>query len=153
MESKMKSNKSSMVEMNNLVLPSHTNARGTIFGGTIMSWIDIAAAICALRHSREICVTASVDRLKFLAPARVGDNVIVKARLIYTGRTSMIIAVDAFSEILKTGEINKCVTAHLTFVALDNNNKPTPVPGILLETEDQKKDFEMAEKRRKELLK
>jgi acyl-CoA hydrolase len=143
----------SCVEMNNLVLPSHTNALGTIFGGTIMSWVDIAAAICALRHSREVCVTVSIDRLKFLAPAYVGQNVNVRARLIHTGKTSMMIEVDAFTEDLRTGDINKCVSAHLTFVALDDNKKPTAVPGILLETDQQKKDFENAENVRKELLK
>jgi acyl-CoA hydrolase len=145
--------KDSFVEMNNIVLPSHANARGTVFGGTMMSWIDIAAAICATRHAREICVTASIDTLNFLAPAVIGNNVNLKAHVVYTGKTSLVISVDAFAEDMLSGKRHKCSTARLTFVALDKNHKSTPVPPLLLETEEQKKEFEKVEKRRKELLK
>ena len=74
----------STVETHQIVLPSHTNAIGTIFGGTVMSWIDIAAAICAQKHAGQICVTASVDALHFLNPVRLGDMVRLVAKVVYT---------------------------------------------------------------------
>src|SRR5437868_8054675 len=104
----------SFVETNEIVLPSHANALGTIFGGVLMSWIDITAAICAQRHSGRIAVTASVDMLKFLVPAHVGDTVTLKAKVVYTGNTSMMVAVDVVAENPLEGIKRRCVTAHLS---------------------------------------
>lgn len=142
----------SVVETNNIVLPSHANAQGSVFGGTIMGWIDICAAICAQRHAGLPSVTASVDTLNFISPVRVGDTVTLKARMVYTGKTSMMIAVDVWANDPLSGKTCLCVSAYLTFVALDRHGKPTRIPGLKLETEDEKKDFAAAAERRRQLL-
>ena len=150
---KKKKPSESQVETNHLVLPSHANALGTIFGGVLMSWIDIAAAISAQRHSGRISVTAGVDALYFLAPVNVGDAVCLKARVVYTGRTSMITAVEVTSENLKApGQRQRCVTAFLSMVAVDDNKKPTPVPELILESAEDKAAFTEAAERRQFLL-
>jgi len=147
-----KSAKDSFVETNYIVLPSHTNALGSIFGGTIMSWIDVAAAICAQRHSGRICVTASVDALHFLHPVQSGDMVNLRAKVIYTGKTSMLISVVVYAENPMRGQRAHCVDALLTFVALGEDRKPTPVPELLCTTKEEKEAFEQAAKRRRDLL-
>jgi len=148
-----KSASESMVESYHIVLPSHANALGTIFGGTVMSWIDVSAAICAQRHSRLICVTASVDALSFLAPARVGDTVQLRAKVVHTGRTSMMIYVDVRAEDYRQEDRRKCVDAYLTFVALNEQNQPAAVPPLLLETDEEKREFAAAAQRRESLIK
>lgn len=143
----------SCVDNSYLVLPEHANAVGTIFGGTIVSWIDIIAAICAQRHCRKISVTASIDALNFLNPVFVGDTVNLCARVVYTGRTSMMIYVDVTAENpIKNQQPRRCVDAYLTFVALDENRKPAAVPPLLLKTEEEKAAFERAAKRRESLI-
>lgn len=117
-----------------------------------MSWIDVVAAICAQRHSGKICVTASVDALHFLHPVQAGDTVTLYAKVVYTGRSSMMIEVEVYAENPMIGSRAHCVSALLTFVALGEDRKPTAVPELLLETEDQKKDFERARLRREALL-
>lgn len=141
-----------LLETNHIVLPSHTNALGTIFGGVLMSWIDVTAAICAQRHAGKVVVTASIDVLHFLAPARVGDIVNLKARIIHTGKTSMIVRVDATAENAHTKQSQRCVTADLSFVALDANSRPSPVAPISPDSAQEKRDFEHAAERRKMLL-
>jgi len=141
-----------MVENHQLVLPSHTNALGTIFGGTIMSWIDIAAAICAQKHSGEVCVTASVDALNFLNPVRMGNMVHLRAKVIFTGRTSMMVQVKVTAQELRSETEVPCVDALLTFVAVDISGKPISVPGLELQTAEEKKDYERASERRTALL-
>lgn len=139
--------------MTELVLPSHTNALGTIFGGTIMSWIDIAAAICSQRHSGREVVTASIDSLSFVAPVYKGWVVNLKASVNYVSRTSMEVGVRVDAENPKTGELFHTSTAYLTFVAIGSNGKPAPVPGLILENEDQKRRHEAARLRREARLK
>jgi len=143
----------STVENHQLVLPSHTNALGTIFGGTIMSWIDIAAAICAQKHSGEVCVTASVDALNFLNPVRLGNMVHLRAKVVFTGRSSMMVAVKVTAQELRSEKEVPCVDALLTFVAVDALGKPIAVPGLELQTDEEKKDYEKASERRAALLK
>lgn len=138
----------SLVETAHIVLPSDANALGTIFGGTLMSWIDLAAAITASRHSRQICVTASMDRLDFLEPIRVGDNVILKARVHYTGKSSIEIGVNAEKEDPRTGQRTHAATCYLTFVAVDEAGQPVAIPQILPETPEEKRRFAEAEQRR-----
>jgi len=138
----------SQVVMTQLVLPSHTNSLDTIFGGTIMSWIDIAAAIAAQRHSGCEVVTASIDKLDFIAPVKKGWVVNLKASLNFTSKSSMEIGVRVDAENPKTQESFHTASAYLTFVALGSDGKPTTVPGLILETEDQKRRFENARKRR-----
>lgn len=134
--------------MTELVLPSDANALGTVFGGKIMSLIDIAAAIAAGRHARKVVVTASLDALHFVAPVKVGDVVHVKASVNYAHRTSMEVGVRVESENLVTGEMHHTATAYATFVALDSHGRPTPVPSVAPESPEEKRRFEGAKKRR-----
>jgi acyl-CoA hydrolase len=131
-----------------LVLPSDTNNHGTIFGGTMMAYIDEVAAIAAMRHSRRAVVTASIDSIDFLSPAKMGHSVCIEAYVASTGRTSMEVFVKVISENLKTGERMLTATSFLTFVALDENGKPTPVPPVIPETEEEKFLAETAAERK-----
>ncbi len=143
----------SAVEMTELVLPNDTNLLGNLLGGRLMHWIDIAGAIAASRHSGRVVATASIDSLDFRHPARMGELVILRARLTWVGRTSMEVTVKAYAENTKTGSVIMTNKAYMTFVALDEEGKPTPVPPLIPETEDEKKDFAEAEARRNERLK
>lgn len=138
----------SQVTSSHLVLPSDTNALGSIFGGTIMSWIDIVAAIAAQRHSNAIVVTASVDRLNFVAPVYQGWVVNLKASVNYTGKTSMEVGVRVDAENPITSETFHTVSAYLTFVAVDRGGKPIAVPRIAPETVAEKRRFQAAERRK-----
>ena len=139
----------SKVTMTELVLPNHTNSLGGAFGGAVMSWIDIAAAISAQRHSQNIVVTASVDDLHFVAPIEAGWVVNLKASVNYAARTSMEVGVRVEAENPLSGEVHHTVTAYLTFVALDKNRKPIEVPPVLPETEEEKRRYKAGEQRRK----
>lgn len=142
----------SQVIMTQLVLPTHINALGSIFGGTIMSWIDIAAAIAAQRHSNKEVVTASIDSLSFIAPVYKGWVVNLKASVNYTSRTSMEVGVRVDAENPKTGEVFHTASAYTTFVALGSNGKPTEVPGLVCETADEKRRYDEGKRRREERL-
>ena len=135
-----------------LVLPNDANTMGNVLGGRVLHWIDLAAAIVAHRHSRTEAVTASMDEVSFLAPIRVGQMAVIGARMTYVGRTSMEIRVDVQSEDLLTGERRQTSTAYLTFVAVDGNGHPMDVPPLLLETEDEKREAQAAERRREARL-
>jgi acyl-CoA hydrolase len=139
---------SSQVVMTQLVLPSHTNSLDTVFGGTVMSWIDIAAAIAAQRHSNKAVVTASIDQLNFIAPIKKGWVVNLKASVNYTSRTSMEVGVKVEAENPVTSELFHTASAYLTFVALGSDGKPSTVPTLDLETEVEKRRYEAAQKRR-----
>ncbi len=143
----------SQVVMTQLVLPSHTNSLGTIFGGTIMSWIDIAAAIVAQRHSNRPVVTASIDRLDFIAPVKIGWVVNLKASINFVSKSSMEIGVRVEAENPMTQEVFHTASAYLTFVALGNNGKPTEVPSLKLVTADDLRRFKNATERREQRLK
>lgn len=134
--------------MTEIVLPSDTNALGTIFGGKIMAWIDIAGAIAAGRHARKVVVTASIDALHFLAPVKLGQVVHIRAMVNFASRTSMEVGVKVNSENLVTGEQVHTATAYTTFVALDENGRPTPVPAIIPKTDEEKRRYQAAQKRR-----
>lgn len=138
----------SQVIMTELVLPTHTNSIGSVFGGTIMAWIDIAAAIAAQRHSGREVVTASIDRLDFVAPVYKGWVVNLKASVNFTSRTSMEVGVRVDAENPKTGDTFHTASAYCTFVALGSNGKPTEVPGLELVTESDKRRFEHGQRRR-----
>ncbi|MGZ3744373.1 MAG: acyl-CoA thioesterase [Pseudobdellovibrionaceae bacterium] len=143
----------SQVIMTQLVLPSHINAMGSIFGGTVMSWIDIAAAIAAQRHSNKEVVTASIDSLSFIAPVYKGWVVNLKASVNFTSRTSMEVGVRVDAENPRTGEVFHTASAYTTFVALGSNGKPAEVPTLILETAEEKRRFEAGKKRRESRLK
>ncbi len=140
------------VVMTELVLPSHTNALGTIFGGVVMSWIDVAGAIAAMQYSRSHVVTVSVDYLHFIAPIKTGFTVRVEARVTYTGTTSMEVEIIVFSENSMTGDRRQATHAFLTYVAVDEFNRPRPVTKLLATTAQEKKLQAEAEKRRKARL-
>lgn len=138
----------SAAEFTHLVLPPDTNALGTIFGGRLMEWIDIGAAIVASRHCHKVAVTASMDALNFISPIKLGDVVILKTSLNYTHKSSMEVGVRVESENLQTGERRHTASAYLTFVALGDDKRPVPVPTVIPETEDDKRRFQAAQKRR-----
>ncbi len=138
----------SVVVMTELVLPQHTNAIGSIFGGVVMSWIDIAGAISAGKYSRHSVVTASIDALHFIAPIKLGHVVELKAMVNATGKSSMEVGVRVDSENLITGERFHNVSAYLTFVALGSDGKPAPVPPLKPTTEIEIRRNKAAIKRR-----
>jgi acyl-CoA hydrolase len=148
-----KSVKESQVTMTEMVLPQHTNALGSVFGGTVMSWVDIAAATCAMRHCARQVVTASVDALHFLAPVRLGWVVMIEASVNYVGGTSCEIGVRIQSENPISGEKFHTASAYLTFVALDSHNRPTSIPPLKLETPDEYRRNAAAQIRRANRLK
>ena len=138
----------SQIEMREMVMPGDANKHGTIFGGKIMAWIDIAAAMCAERHCQKPVVTAHIDDIDFLSPIKVGHHVIVKASINYAGNSSMIIGVRVESENPYTAQRRTTTKAYITFVALDEYGKPVSVPKVEPETEDDKRRFENAKKRK-----
>lgn len=137
----------SAVETIYMIRPTHLNSAGRLFGGILMQWIDEAAGLVAIRHSRRNVTTVSVDNLQFLKGAYQGDTVIIKARLTYVGRTSMEVEVKTYKEDVDRNStlINQ---AYFTMVALDENDKPTPVPRLELQSEEQKAEFKKGEIRR-----
>lgn len=151
MELLMKTVESSKTEQVQILMPEHINGYNRLFGGKLMEWIDVVAAVVARRHCNRNVTTASVDNLVFKAPAHANDTVVLKGQITYVGRTSMEVRVDTFVEEL-TGEQRMINRAYLIMVALDNEDKPTLVPKLLVKTEEEKHEYEMA-KVRKELRK
>lgn len=131
-----------------LVLPPDTNHMGTIFGGTVLAYIDEIAAITAMRHSGKAVVTASIDTVNFLSSAKVGDILILEGVVISTGRTSMEVYVKAECQQIETGTKSLTTTAILTMVAVDSDGKPTPVTGVIPETPAEEKLFKSAQERK-----
>lgn len=142
----------SSAEFTHLVLPSDTNALGTIFGGRVMEWLDIAAAVVASRHCRKVAVTASMDALHFISPIKLGDIVVLKASVNYVHKTSMEIGVKIEAENPLTGERRHTASAYLTFVALNDVGQPTEVPPLLCKTEDEKRRHQAGQKRREDRI-
>ncbi len=140
------------VEMTQIVLPQNANALGNVFGGQIMSWIDICAAVAAQRHCRGIVVTASIDAVNFIAPVLVGHNVILKSRVNAAFNTSVECGVSVWKEDPLTGDITKAAKAYATFVALDRTGQKRKVPELVCETKDEKRREQDAIKRRAQRL-
>jgi acyl-CoA hydrolase len=143
----------SATEMVQVVLPNDANPLGFILGGTVMHLIDIAGAIACHRHTRTLLVTAAVDDLQFLHSIKVGDLIILKARVTCVFTTSLEVQVDVFSEETLTGKRQMTSTAFLTFVAIDRGGEKVRVPPLLVETEDEKRVCQEAHTRRAERLK
>lgn len=141
-QSESKTVAESAVEMRFLVMPNDTNPQNTIFGGVVMSWIDMAAAMCAERHSNRPVVTVHVDDISFKAPMKVGDHALVKASINYVGKTSMLVGVKVLAENPFTGITRHTTTAYLAFVALDDIGRPIQTRGLVPETEDEIRRFE-----------
>ena len=140
-------------EMAQLVLPQHANVHGTVLGGTVMHWIDLAAAVVATRHSRRPVVTAAIDEMAFLAPIQIGQLAMLRAKMALVDRSSMEIRVDVEAEDLMSGERRHTSTAFVTFVALDPaTRRPTPVPPLLLASDEERAEHARAEVRRRARL-
>lgn len=137
----------SRVETVHIVRPNHLNAAGRLFGGILMQWIDEVAGIVAMRHTRCNCTTASVDNLRFIRGAYQQDLLVIIGKVTYVGTTSMEVRVDTYIEDTE-GMRRPINRAYFTMVALDENDKPCPVPKLLLESEEEKAEWEAAKKRR-----
>jgi acyl-CoA hydrolase len=145
----IKSVRESQVEMTELVLPNDTNRFGNLLGGRMMHWIDIAGAIAATRHSNKLCVTASVDEIQFHHPVKQGDVVILKASVNRVFKTSLEVGVHVIKEDPLTGERINTNTAYLTYVAIDENGKPSEVLPVRPVSRDERRRYADAAKRRR----
>lgn len=142
----------SMHETSALMMPGDSNNLGHVFGGVILAHMDKAAAVSALRHARMPVVTVSIDRVDFREPIHVGDLVILKTAVNWVGRSSIEVGVRVECEDLVTGHRRHTNTAYLTFVAIDRNGRPVPVPPLLAETdEERRREAAGAERRRRRL--
>lgn len=149
----MKTVKSSALEMRYLVMPNDTNPQNSIFGGVVMSWIDMAAAMVAERHANRHVVTVHIDDISFKAPIKVGNHVLIRAAINYVGKTSMLVGVKVVSENPITGVTRHTTSAYLTFVALDDLGKPVNVNQVTPETDDEKRRYHEGKTRMEELKK
>ncbi len=134
--------------MNELLLPGHANALNTAFGGQIMAWVDICAALAAQRHAREVVVTAAMDAVTFIAPIKVGQIVNLRAMVNATWRSSMEVGVRVESEDPLTGTRTHVLSAYLTFVTIDQDGRPIAVAPVRPETRDEKLRYQEALARR-----
>jgi acyl-CoA hydrolase len=142
----------SETEMVQVVLPNDANPLGFILGGTVMHLIDIAGAIACHRHTRSLLVTAAVDGLQFLHPIKVGDLIILKARVTAVWSTSLEAEVEVFSEETLTGRRRLTSRAYLTFVAVDRDSRRVAIPGLILETDEDRRRAAEADVRRADRL-
>jgi len=138
---KKKTVKNTYVIMHELILPNDANLLGNVLGGRVMHLMDMCAAMSAYKHARTAVVTASVDRLDFLAPAKMGEIMILKSSVNYTGKSSMEVGVRIESENPKTGDIYHTSSAYLTFVSLNENGKPKRVDNINPENDNEIRRF------------
>ena len=136
------------VEMTQLVLPQYANSLGNVFGGQIVSWIDVCAAVAAQRHCRAQVVTASIDAVHFIAPVKLGHVVILRGQVNAVFRTSMECGVSVWMEDPKTGVHARSARAYCTFVALDDDGEPIAVPDLVLSTDEDRRRAREATERR-----
>ena len=138
----------SLTEMVQIVLPNDTNTFGNVLGGHVMQWVDLVGAIAANRHCRMPLVTASMERLDFLSPIRLGDIVVLKARLNFVGTSSMEVGVEVYAENPLSGDRKHTSSTILTYVALDVHGNPAPVPSLMVKTQEERQRFQEGEKRK-----
>jgi len=139
--------------MTQIVMPGHTNgAGGVLFGGMLVQWIDVCAAVAAMRHCGGSVVTASIDRLDFLVPIHVGDIVVLQAQVNFAARTSMEVGCRVETENPSTGERRYTTKAYLTFVALDSDGRPRQIPKLLPATPEEQRRHREGEARREQRL-
>ena len=138
----------SRVETVHIVRPNHLNGANRLFGGILMQWIDEVAGIVAKRHSMSNVTTASVDNLTFLHGAYQNDMIVIRGKITWVGTSSMEVCVDTYVETLD-GQRDRINNAHFMMVALDENNKPVPVPKLILQTEDEHLAWAHGEERRR----
>ena len=142
----------SAVVLSQFMQPEHANTLGNVHGGWLMKLIDEAGGLCATRHARRPAVTVAVDSLTFLSPVHVGDLVTFSARLTYTGCTSMEVEVNVEAENILTGAKTLTNSAYLVYVALGDANRPTEVPPLILDTDEERARYELARQRQAERL-
>jgi acyl-CoA hydrolase len=147
-----KARSASTTEMTEYVLPQHANVHGNVFGGQIMAWIDLCAAVCAQRHAGRPCVTAFVDNLLFKRPVRVGQVVLLRAQVTATFHTSIEIEVSVCGEDTVTGERWPTVECLATFVAMGDDGKPALVAPLVVESDADRAIQAAAEERRRARL-
>jgi len=143
----------SQITMTELVLPNHTNQLGTLFGGQLMFWIDICASLSAGKHNKRTCVTASVDRVDFHHPVKLGDAVTLVSSVNRVFNSSLEVGVKVFAQNFKEGIVEHTNSAYLTFVTVDSDGKPVKAIEALPETNEQKRRFNEALIRRENRLK
>jgi acyl-CoA hydrolase len=135
--------------MTQIVMPTHTNgAAGVMFGGVMMQWIDVCAGVAAMRHAGGTVLTASIDRLDFLSPVRVGEVVVLAAQVNYVRRTSMEVGCRVETEDMASRQRRYVTKAYLTFVGVDHLGRPRPVPALELDDDDDRRRNAGAEERR-----
>ena len=139
-------------ETSEIMMPQHANNLGHVFGGVVLAMMDRAAAVAAIRHARTTCVTASIDRVDFREPIHLGDLVIMKASVNYVGTTSMEIGVRVEAEDMLSGNRRHTNSCYLTFVAVDRNGRPVPIPALRPESPDEKRRSQAAQDRRRRRL-
>ena len=138
----------SQVEIVRIVRPHPLNSSGRLFGGVLMQWLDEAAGMVAMRHTRSNVITASVDNLRFIHGAYNGEMVVIIGKVTYVGTTSLEVRLDTYVEHLENGMRHLINRAYFTMVALDENDRPMPVPHLKLETEAERAEWEAGKKRR-----
>ena len=138
----------SLVETVHMVRPNHLNAAGRLFGGILMQWLDEVAGMVAKRHTRANVITASVDNLRFIHGAYKGEMVVIVGKVTFVGTTSLEVRVDTYAEHMDDGMRYPINRAYFTMVALDENDRPKPVPRLILESEEEMAEWEAAKKRR-----
>lgn len=143
----------SQITMTELVLPNHTNQLGSLFGGQLMYWIDICASLSAGKHNQRICVTASVDKVDFLHPVKLGDAVTLVSSVNRVFNTSLEVGVKVFAQNFMEGTVQHTNSAYVTFVSVDSQGKPLKATEALPETNEQKRRFNEALIRRENRLK
>lgn len=151
MENKTKASKfgkESYTEMNELVLPNDTNTFGNLMGGRLLYWMDICSAMAAQKHCNNVVVTASVDNVSFQRSVKLGEVVTIKAQVTRAFRTSLEVRMEVFAQNLPEGTIHKSNEAYYTFVAIDADNKPIPVPELVPETKKEIELYREASQRR-----
>lgn len=137
------------VRIADIVLPNQTNGRGTMFGGDVMAMMDKAAAVAALRFCRRSVVTASTERIDFRTPIQANEIIEAVARVIYVGRTSLIVRIQIYAEHPLIGERRVCTTGYFSMVALDAEGNPTVVPQLLLEDDEARSEWAVGEEIRR----
>jgi acyl-CoA hydrolase len=143
-----RASRESVTDVADLMFPPDANMHGTVFGGKVLQMVDKAASVCAMRHAGKPCVTVAMERVEFLIPIRVGTFLIAKARVNYTGRSSMEIGVEVYAEDMPGGTRQHTNSCLVTMVAVDGEGRPAQIPPLLLETPDEKERWAAAEQRR-----
>jgi len=144
---KEKTPNESEITMSELVLPNDTNLLGNLMGGRLMYWMDIAGALACTRHANKMVATVAMNGMVFNHSIRMGEMVLINAKVIYAGTTSMVVSLKVYAENMQTGNIVTTNQARMTFVAVDENGKPTPVPKLLPQTEEEWEDYKMAKEK------